>query len=241
MEANDHVKDAFTELAPNYVKTMEKELAQFWGISYANFVERLINVAAVKEGEKVLDIATGAAVIPRVLNTNYHHQEQVIGLDITPAMLEQGRRAINKNGAKSSIDLVCASAMEMPFADGVFEVIICALGTHHMNVPKMLQEAKRLLCRNGRMIISDVGATPFWRSLAGKILLRLLMVQYGIANHSARSQAEIEAFKNVRTSQEWLTLLNKCGFLKVHIEEIRPRYPWYPSGLTLQAEKINQG
>ena len=236
MEEINHIKEAFTELAPSYINTMDRELIQFWGISYPKFVERLVNTAAVKTGEKVLDIATGTAVIPLKLISSNVHQERVVGLDITPAMLMQGRKVIARKGVTNTIDLVCASAMDMPFADGVFEVIICGLGTHHMNVPKMLLEAKRLLAKSGRLIISDVGATPFWRSLVGRILLRLLMLQYGFVNRSARSQAEIEAFQNVRTAQEWSELLKEFGFAKVQVDEIKPRLPWLPSGLTLQAE-----
>jgi len=235
MEETEHIKEAFTELAPSYVKAMNKELSQFWGISYPNFIEQLVWKAEVKKGDKVLDIATGTAMIPLKIVSDNHYQDQIVGLDITPAMLRQGRKEIAGKRSDQAIDLVCASAMDMPFAEGTFNVIICCLGTHHMNVPKMLSEAKRMLAKGGRVIISDVGATPFWRCTAGKILLRLLMLEYGFVNRSARSQAEIEAFQNVRTAQEWLELLVDFGFSKVHIEEIKPRLPWFPSGLTLQA------
>jgi ubiquinone/menaquinone biosynthesis C-methylase UbiE len=236
MDTNSHVQEAFTELAPSYFRTVDKELNQFWGISYPEFVDRLVKVAAVKPGEKVLDIATGTAVIPIKLITNYPPQERVVGLDITPAMLQHGRKVIEGKCTSNTIDLVCASAMDMPFSNGIFDVIICGLGTHHMNVPKMLREAKRLLAKSGRLIISDVGATSFWRSLFGKLLIRLLMFEYGYFNQSARSQAELEAFQNVRTAKEWSKLLKDFGYEKVHIVEIKPRMPWFPSGLTLQAE-----
>jgi len=238
MEEINHVKEAFTELAPSYSITMNKELIQFWGISYPKFVERLINIAAVKPGEKVLDIATGTAVIPITLISTHPPQEHVVGLDITPAMLQQGSHVIANKGITNTIDLVCASAMEMPFANGTFDVIICGLGTHHMNVPRMLSESKRLLVKEGRLVFSDVGATQFWRSLMGKIVIKLLMWGYGYSNHTARSQAELEAFQNVRTAREWSALLHEYGYGKVRIDEIRPRLPWFPSGLTLQAELI---
>ncbi len=236
MESIDHVKEAFTELAPSYSSTMDKELIQFWGISYPDFVERLVKVAAVTPNEKVLDIATGTAMIPLRLITTSQQREHVVGLDITPAMLLHGRKVITSRGKKNTIDLVCASAMEMPFPSGIFDVVICGLGTHHMNVPKMLFEAKRLLVKKGRLIISDVGATPFWRSRVGKLLIRLLMIEYGFANQSARAQAELEAFQNVRTAREWSELLTGFGYVKIRIDEIKPRFPWFPSGLTLQAE-----
>ncbi len=240
MEEINHIREAFTELAPSYSTTMNNELTQFWGISYPKFVERLVNLAAIKPGEKVLDIATGTAVIPITLITTRPPQERIVGLDITPAMLQQGSNVIARKGITNTIDLVCASAMDMPFASGTFDVIICALGTHHMNVPRMLLEAKRLLAIKGRLIISDVGATSFWRSLAGKMVIRLLMWAYGYTNHSARSHAEIDAFQNVRTAKEWSVLLQEFGYGKVKIDEIKPRLPWFPSGLTLQAEIIGK-
>ena len=236
MNGTNPITQAFTELAPSYIKTMDRELIQFWGISYANFVEQFVKAAAVKPHDRVLDIATGTAVIPLKLCSMNQRQDQLVGLDITPAMLMQGRKLMSSGGFTPKIDLVCASAMEMPFEGGIFDVVICALGTHHMNVPKMLQEARRMLAKNGRLLITDVGATPFWRSPAGRVVLRLLMWQYGLANRSARSQAEIEAFKNVRTGKEWCALLEEYGFVKVRIDEIKPRLPWFPSGLTLQAE-----
>jgi ubiquinone/menaquinone biosynthesis C-methylase UbiE len=236
MDTSKHVKQAFTELAPSYSSTMDKELNQFWGISYPDFVEHLVMKAQVKPGEKVLDIATGTAVIPIRLISAGRRQEHVVGLDITPAMLLNGRKAITSSYFRNFIDLVCASAMDMPFASHLFDVIICGLGTHHMNVPRMLAEARRLLTSTGRLVISDVGATPYWRSPAGKLLIRLLMLEYGYVNQSSRSQAELEAFQNVRTAQEWSALLKHFGYVKVRVDEIKPRYPWYPSGLTLQAE-----
>ncbi|MGE5123442.1 MAG: class I SAM-dependent methyltransferase [Acidobacteriaceae bacterium] len=235
MEETERVKEAFTEQALSYTKTMDKELSQFWGISYPQFVDRLVRKAGVMPDETVLDIATGTAVIPATLIAEHPYREHVVGLDITPAMLCQGRESLAENQSAKKVDLVCASAVEMPFANGIFDVIICGLGTHHMNVPRMLEEAKRLLAKDGRLIISDLGATPFWRRTTGKVLLKLLMLEYGFVNRRSRSRAEIEAFKNVRTAQEWLEMLKDFGFIKIRIEDIRPRLPWFPSGLTLQA------
>lgn len=236
MFENDLVKAAFTELAPCYVITVDKELFQFWGITYQAFVENLVRVAAVKPGEKVLDLATGTAVIPQYLAENMVEGNQLVGLDITPAMLAEGHKSIRERGKNHSIELVCASAMDMPFVAGVFDVVICGLGTHHMDVPKMLEETSRVLGKKGRLIISDVGASSFWHSWFGKILLRLLMIQYGLVNQSARARAEIEAFQNVRTAKEWIGLLSALGFVRIRVNEVKPRLPWFPSGLTLLAE-----
>jgi ubiquinone/menaquinone biosynthesis C-methylase UbiE len=235
MQEKSIITEAFTELAPNYKSTMDQELFQFWGMHYQDFVEKMVAIAAVKPGEKVLDVATGSAVIPLKLKTVMDPQDQIVGLDITPAMLVEGQKDIAESGSQAAIKLVCASAMRMPFADKSFQVVTCGLGTHHMEVVQMLAEARRILADGGRLVISDVCATPFWRSLAGKIMLWLLIQLYGIANSEVRAKAEIDAYHNVRTTGEWRAILQDSGFGKVKMIVVNPRFPWFPGGFALTA------
>jgi ubiquinone/menaquinone biosynthesis C-methylase UbiE len=125
--------------------------------------------------------------------------------------------------------------MEIPFPDGCFDVVLCGLGTHHMHVPHMLAEVRRVLKSNGRMLMIDVGASAFWRSFLGAVVLRVLMLRYGLSRSDARAQAEMEAFRNVRTADEWKAVLSKSGFSRIEVAESRAVRPWYPSALTLSA------
>jgi hypothetical protein len=59
------VIEAFSQLAPAYEDTMQQELKQFWGINYLDFIHELVSIADIQAGERVLDIATGTARIPR--------------------------------------------------------------------------------------------------------------------------------------------------------------------------------
>lgn len=229
------VVEAFHQLAPRYEETVDRELREFWGMSYTQFVESLVTLASVQGGEQVLDLATGTAAIPLSLVHRLGQGGQVVGLDITPAMLERGRESIEASNSWSPISLVCGSAMELPFPDGSFEVVLCGLGTHHMHVPQMLSEVRRVLRTNGRMVMIDVGASAFWRSFLGSVVLRVLLARYGLSRRDARAQAEMEAFRNVRTADEWKALLSKLGFSRIEVAESRALRPWYPSALTMRA------
>jgi ubiquinone/menaquinone biosynthesis C-methylase UbiE len=232
---DNNVVKAFTELAPRYEETMDRELEEFWGVGYREFVEQLIEIASIEEGDMVLDVATGTAYIPLALVDEIGATSQVVGLDITLAMLERGRERIEDTGSSSCISLVCASAMHMPFVESVFDVAICGLGTHHMDVPRMLSEMRRLLKTGGKLVVADVGASAFWRSFWGTVLLKILLIRYGLVNRSARAQAEIDAFSNVRTASEWRALLSDFGFTKIEIVESPARRFWYPHALTMKA------
>lgn len=238
MAGNDVVIEAFTELAPRYHETMDRELDKFWGLSYEELVDRLIEGASsVSEGDVVLDVATGTALIPLKLTDKVGARGRVVGLDITPAMLKHGQKNVEVAGSSSPhIDLVCASAMAMPFVKDVFDAAFCGLGTHHMNVPQMLSEMKRVLRTGGSLTMADVGASAWWRSFWGMALLRMLLAIYRLRSKSSvRTQAEVEAFPNYRTADEWRPILSGLGFTKIEITESQARRRWYPCALIIRA------
>ena len=235
MSQDGIVVEAFHELAPRYEDTVDQELREYWGLSYTQFVDRMVTLASIQKGEQVLDLATGTAAIPRRLVDRVGQGGRVVGLDITPAMLKRGRESIEESGSSAPISLVCASAMEIPFPDASFDVILCGLGTHHMHVPQLLFEVRRVLKPNGRTVMIDVGASAFWRSFLGAIVLRVLLVRYGLSRRDARARAEVEAFRNVRTATEWKTLLSELGFSRIEVAESRALRPWYPSAMTMSA------
>jgi ubiquinone/menaquinone biosynthesis C-methylase UbiE len=226
---------AFTELAPDYEPTVDRELRMFWGVTYRDFLARFMQVAAISSGEKVLDVATGTAFLPSQLAATLGPQGRVYGLDITPAMLVHAAARLAAEGLTERTPLVCGSALAMPLAGASFDVALCALGTHHMNVPFLVAEMRRVVRPNGRIVLADVCANDFWRSLAGAALLRALMIGYGLSLRSVRAQAEIEAFDNVRTPDEWRILLADHGFVNTAVQTIRSRFPWYPSGIIASA------
>jgi len=235
MPGNDLVIEAFTELAPHYEATMDRELRHFWGLRYADLVDRLIRAARLQADDTILDVATGTAFIPLRIRRELGDRVRIVGLDITLPMLQQAQKNVRATPSPSCISLVCASAMALPFPKGFLDAVICGLGTHHMDLPSMLSEMRRVLKRGGKLILTDVGASPFWRSFCGHLLLRILLLGYGLARGSARSRAEVEAFPNVRTADEWHTLLSQYGFVRIEITESPARRAWYPCALTMSA------
>ena len=75
------ITDAFTELAPRYEGVVDKELKRFWGWGYDDFVDNMIEMMPLQTAQKILDVATGTAVIPLKLIQRDISAEQVVGLD----------------------------------------------------------------------------------------------------------------------------------------------------------------
>ena len=235
MGDSDVLIEAFTELASTYEGAVDQELRQFWGVGYRKFVGWLVDKIPANDGGWILDVATGTAVIPQELASRNSMPDAVIGLDITPAMLRHARQNVARIDDSTCIQLLCASGMDMPFVDGWFDVVVCGLGTHHMDVPRMLAEMRRVLKASGTLVLADVAASPLWRSFVGRLWLRVLMIQYGMTESRARAQAEVEAFSNIRSRDEWQTLLSEYAFSDVEMIELRARRRWYPRALIMTA------
>lgn len=250
--AQDNVIEAFTALAPYYEDTVDRELRLFWGVGYPEFVQRLLARLAIGAEERVLDVATGTGVVPAAILARmpplrvHPDHGPVVGLDITPAMLSEARRRL---GPTERVQLVCGSGTAMPLAGRVFDVAVCCLGTHHMDVAALLAELSRVLRPGGRLVIADVCATPFWRSLPGRVMFALLLgfyslwlriprrsnglEAYGVSMDRERARAEIEAFRNYRTAAEWRDLLGQYGFQPVEMSEIHALRRVYPGGILI--------
>jgi ubiquinone/menaquinone biosynthesis C-methylase UbiE len=232
------VIEAFTELAPDYEGAMDRELRQLWGLGYADLIGRLVEVVPAAGNALILDVATGTAQIPMAMAARSVTATAMIGLDITPAMLAHVSANVRASGCNPRVKLVCASAMDMPFADGTFKVVVCGLGMHHMHAPSVLSEMSRVLKKGGWLVLACVGAPPAWRSSIGSALIRVGALMYSRAQGSARAQAESDAVPNLRTATEWRAMLSDLRFAAIEtVATFAARRLWYPGALILKATK----
>jgi demethylmenaquinone methyltransferase/2-methoxy-6-polyprenyl-1,4-benzoquinol methylase len=71
-------------------------------------------------------------------------------------MLEEARRKLNRRGLTGRIEIVEGEALELPFADGSFDVVTIAFGLR--NLPDFeagVAEMARVLARGGRLLILE--------------------------------------------------------------------------------------
>jgi ubiquinone/menaquinone biosynthesis C-methylase UbiE len=107
----------------------------------------LVEAAGVRAGDRVLDVAAGSgnAAIPAALAG-----ATVVASDLTPEMLDAGRRLAARRGA----DLLWreADAEALPFNDGEFDVVLSCVGV--MFAPHHQAAADELVrvCRPGGTI-----------------------------------------------------------------------------------------
>jgi ubiquinone/menaquinone biosynthesis C-methylase UbiE len=237
MESTETVIEAFTELAPRYESVVDNELQKFWGWSYQSFIDNLIANTPTFADERILDIATGTTLIPRKLLISNPHC-QVVGIDITLEMLKRGKEKISPLDFGKSILLSNGNAMYMPYNQDTFDVVVCGLATHHMNIPKMMAETHRILKVGGRFSLGDVGGAKLWKFPPINLFIKILaFIYFLLTENKDRAWAEATSVSNLKTAEEWHLTLKENGFTEIKITTLSSNKFWVPSPLLIQAKK----
>jgi demethylmenaquinone methyltransferase / 2-methoxy-6-polyprenyl-1,4-benzoquinol methylase len=106
--------------------------------------------------DAVLDVCGGAGHLSRRLADR---ARRFVVLDLTPAMLETGRRGAREEGA-TNVEFVEGDASAMPFADGSFDVAFSRFAFHHLPDPEAVaREMARVVRPGGRVVILEI-TTP---------------------------------------------------------------------------------
>ena len=238
MKEQESIVEAFNEMAPRYENLMNSELKRFWGWSYAEFADVLLNKIKIQANDTILDVATGTSYLPARLIQEHKDLKQIVGLDITLGMLRNGKKRLISLPGADIIEMLCASALAMPLSAQFFDVILCGLATHHMDVKVLLAEMHRLLKPEGTIAILDVGGSPSWKNPLVKLFIRVLaFVYFFITENKSRAWAEASALTNIRTSQEWRADLLELGFNDFEVSELQSRKIWVPNPLVIYAKK----
>ena len=119
--------------------------------------QRIRELLAGRQYDTLLDVGCGTGYLIELLRQD--NQAQLIGLDLSPAMIEQAK----KKRIPHSKWLVGRSD-KLPVADESVDVVTCSQSFHHYpETESALREVYRVLRPGGIYVLSDTGVGPFRR------------------------------------------------------------------------------
>ena len=150
---------------PEVLKEFPPEvLAAFCGVGNPFSLEHL------NPRDAVLDIGCGAGVDSLVAAHLVGAGGRVVGLDVTPAMVERARASLSRLDL-ANVTFEVGEAEALPFPDNDFDAVI-SNGVFNLTLDKekALQEAHRVLKPGGRLMLADmVLVTALPPDRAGKV------------------------------------------------------------------------
>jgi ubiquinone/menaquinone biosynthesis C-methylase UbiE len=143
-EIKDLVKRQFGASAQNFVQSQEHRQG-------ADLL-RLVEYAALRGDERVLDVATGGGHTALAF---CRHVRQVVATDLTAPMLAAAAAFLKEQGA-TNVSTELADAEALPFPDHSFDVVTARIAPHHFASPqRFVCEAARVLRPGGRFLLDD--------------------------------------------------------------------------------------
>lgn len=134
---------------------------------FARWAPDLIELAGLRPGERVLDVACGTGVVTRVAAERVGPTGKVTGLDINKEMLAAARA----QAAPPTVEWVEGSALAIPLPDGSVDAVVCQQGLQFFpDRVAAAREMHRVLAPGGRLALS------VWRSVDHQAAFRALEV-----------------------------------------------------------------
>jgi ubiquinone/menaquinone biosynthesis C-methylase UbiE len=158
---SERVASAYSRVAPLY---------EAWArLTEARPRRRVLELAAVHAGEDVLEVATGtgAQLVELALR---NPSGRTVGVELAEGMLAQTRKRLAAAGIEARVQVLQASALELPLEDESFDLVVNGYMLDLLprdDIPSALAEFGRVLRPGGRLVLSNMtkGERPahrFW-------------------------------------------------------------------------------
>ena len=166
----------------------------------------LVEAAALRPGERVLDVACGTGIVARLAAERVLPGGTVEGLDANPGMLAVARKVAPSDAPIAWHE---APAEAMPLPDEGFDVVLCGMGLQFFSDRQAgLGEMRRVLVPGGRLLANLPGPAPPPLEAMAEALARHV---------SPESASFVHAVFSLHDEREIRSLATDAGFDDVEV------------------------
>ncbi|HLW54702.1 MAG TPA: methyltransferase domain-containing protein [Candidatus Angelobacter sp.] len=145
MDHQSRILDQFTRQAAPF--------AQAQAIRNQEALDLIVKLAGAGPEDTSLDVACGPGLLACAFARVVRH---AVGIDLTPAMLEQARKTQAEQGLKN-VTWHLGDVNALPFPDAHFSIVSSRFAFHHLLDPlAALKEMKRVCKPGGRVVVADI-------------------------------------------------------------------------------------
>jgi ubiquinone/menaquinone biosynthesis C-methylase UbiE len=124
--------------------------------TFTGWLEAYLNKLQLTSSAQVLMLGCGTGVEVRILAGRSGFTGKVVGMDISPALIEAARRFAVENGVDKNVEFQVGDAHSLEYADDSFDVVIAhTLMSHLVNPLAVIKEAARIVRPNCQIAIFD--------------------------------------------------------------------------------------
>lgn len=145
----EQILDQFTRQAEPF--------AQAQAIRSPEALDKIVRMAEPTTDDTVLDVACGPGLLTCAFARVVRH---AVGVDITPAMLDQARKTQQEQGL-TNVSWQSGDVLSLPYPDHHFSIVISRFAFHHLPQPlAALREMVRACKPGGRLVVADMAPAP---------------------------------------------------------------------------------
>jgi demethylmenaquinone methyltransferase / 2-methoxy-6-polyprenyl-1,4-benzoquinol methylase len=185
--------------------------------------KRAIKELSPSNPQIILDVATGTADVA-IMMAKYLHPKKIIGIDISEAMLELGKKKIVRHKLNARIELQTGDSEAINLPSETFDAVTVAFGVRNFeNLEKGLFEILRVLKPGGKLVVLEF-------SKPKKLFLRKLynfymrMAAKGVGKWVAKNceayeylQESVNAFPE---GKNFADILQKTGYRNIYFKKL---------------------
>lgn len=180
-----------------------------------------VAIAALREGDRVLDIAGGTGDLARAFAGKVGSRGLVVHTDINEAMLEQGRNRLLDEGLV--LPTMICDGEALPFPEGSFDLVSVAFGLRNMtHKDRALAEMCRVLRPGGRLLVLEFSkvAPPLEKVYDWYSFKVLPQLGKWVANDAESYQYLAESIRMHPGQAELKAMMKTAGFGHVDVHNL---------------------
>src|SRR5262249_4012644 len=120
---------------------------------YSTMVLELVEAAALRPGESLLDVGCGSGALVRRLCRDTAGREPGRAPDLNPFLLGEAEALARQEGLDAGLSFRVGNAEALPLPDSSFDVVVCSTVLEEADADTVMAELRRVTRPGGRVAV----------------------------------------------------------------------------------------